>query len=493
MTDGLSHTAFSRHRGLVVVGDVLLDTDVVGHAERLSPDGPVPVVDVDRARHRPGGAGLAALLLAADGVPVTLVTALGDDAAAAHVRSGLVGVHVVNGLLPSGTPVKKRVLADGRVVTRLDENCGPDPAPGVTEEMCAAVRAAHAVLVSDYGRGLLADPRLREALEDAATRVPVVWDPHPRGAPPVPGVRALTPNLPEALGLAGHGSAPASPAAGTRAASALAAELPVDAVVVTLGEAGAVLAENGTAGRFVPGVPASGDTCGAGDRFAGSLLVALDRGEALTDAVGTANRLASAFIARGGVGTVLAEQESGAAHLTGTPGTGPSRGHGDDGRNDDGAVPGTDDRATVLASLAEVRSRGGRIVATGGCFDLLHAGHARTLEAARRLGDVLVVCLNSDASVHRLKGDGRPIVREDDRAELLRALRYVDHVLIFDEDTPEAVLAQIRPDIWVKGGDYTPELLPETDLVRSWGGEVLAVPYHPARSTSLLAEALQTV
>ncbi|MCU1516767.1 MAG: cytidyltransferase-related enzyme, partial [Pseudarthrobacter sp.] len=140
-----------------------------------------------------------------------------------------------------------------------------------------------------------------------------------------------------------------------------------------------------------------------------------------------------------------------------------------------------------------VRENGGTVVATGGCFDLLHAGHVRSLTAARELGDCLVVFLNSDASVHRLKGEQRPILNQEDRAELLLALECVDAVMVFDEDTPEAALDRLRPDIWVKGGDYKGARLPEAGLVESWGGRCVTVPYHPAYSTTVLAQALGKV
>src|SRR4029453_10507564 len=155
-----------------------------------------------------------------------------------------------------------------------------------------------------------------------------------------------------------------------------------------------------------------------------------------------------------------------------------------------GRFPGLE-RGIQLART--VRANGGTVVATGGCFDLLHAGHARTLAAARSMGDCLIVCLNSDDSVRRLKGPHRPIVSMEDRAELLLALSCVDAVVIFDEDTPEACLNQLRPDIWVKGGDYEPHELPEASLVPAWGGRCVTVPFHPARSTSGLAAALAKV
>jgi rfaE bifunctional protein nucleotidyltransferase chain/domain len=140
-----------------------------------------------------------------------------------------------------------------------------------------------------------------------------------------------------------------------------------------------------------------------------------------------------------------------------------------------------------------VRARGGTVVATGGCFDLLHAGHARTLAAARALGDCLVVCLNSDASVRRLKGSERPIMSQPDRVDLLQALECVDAVIVFEEDTPESVLRRIEPHIWVKGGDYVAEELPETAVLAEWGGRTVTVPYHAGRSSTRLAGALARV
>ncbi len=193
-------------RPLVVVGDALLDRDLTGRADRLSPDAPVPVVSGLSEVDRPGGAGLAALLAARDGAEVVLVTALGDDPAGRRVAGLLAaaGVRVVAGRLPGPTPAKERVRVAGQSLLRLDrEETAPAP-PAVTAAMTGAVRSAGAVLVSDYGRGLAADPALRAAVVAAARAVPVVWDPHPRGADPVPGVRLATPNLAEALRFTGR-------------------------------------------------------------------------------------------------------------------------------------------------------------------------------------------------------------------------------------------------------------------------------------------------
>jgi rfaE bifunctional protein nucleotidyltransferase chain/domain len=213
-------------------------------------------------------------------------------------------------------------------------------------------------------------------------------------------------------------------------------------------------------------VAAGSDPCGAGDRFAASLTVAIAEGATLPDAVLTAVTETATFLAAGGVS---------ALHRPVEP----------------APLPGADRDALAVAE--RVRAAGGTVVATGGCFDLLHAGHARTLSAARGLGDCLIVLLNSDDSVRRLKGPERPIQPEDDRVDLLLALECVDGVLVFGEDTPVDAIRRIRPDIWVKGGDYAAADLPEASVIREWGGRAVTVPFHPGRSTTGLAAALARV
>jgi D-beta-D-heptose 7-phosphate kinase / D-beta-D-heptose 1-phosphate adenosyltransferase len=447
---------------LVIVGDTLLDVDLVGSVHRVCPDAPALVVDEDARRPRPGGAGLAALLAARAGEPVTLVTALADDDESAVLRTQLGRVPVVAGPANTPTPVKTRVRADGHTLARIDRTRAGRPT--VTAEMLAALRSADVVLVSDYGRGLTEDPALRDVLTELAARVPVVWDPHPRGAPPVHGVTLVTPNLDEAQRMSGQSGDGVT--AAEAAASTLRSRWRADAVSVTLGSRGALVADaEGTRLVPAPSISAS-DPCGAGDRFAVAVAARLMRHDTVAAAVEHAVAAAARFVADGG-----------AAEITG--GAFPTAQSEEDS-----------DLAVARDLIASVRARGGTVVATGGCFDLLHAGHIRTLSAARALGDCLVVCMNSDESVRALKGPGRPLTNEADRAEVLRALGCVDHVVVFAEHSPERVLAELRPDVWVKGGDYTPETLPETELVRGWGGEVVVVPYHDGRSTTRLARML---
>ncbi|WP_432573110.1 PfkB family carbohydrate kinase [Kineococcus sp. SYSU DK005] len=452
-------------RRVVVVGDVLLDREVLGGVHRVAPDAPAPVVDVEEVRESPGGAGLTALLAALEpSAEVLLVAPVADDDAGRRLRSLLRGVEVVALPHAGGTRRKSRVRADGQVLVRLDDGGPGTPQPDAASlgAARAALASADVVLVSDYGAGTTREPRLRELLAEAARRVPVVWDPHPRGGAPVPGCALVTPNLAEARGsLAAHHLDAAS-----LRPEELAAELralwDAGAVCVTAGARGAYCAAAGSEALHLPAEPATGDPCGAGDRFAASAALEVARTGALSPALARAVRDASAWVAAGGTNGFFAPAPAPVAQRPA------------------GLSP-----AEVAA---RVRAAGGTLVATGGCFDVLHAGHIGCLEAARGLGDALVVLINSDESVRRLKGPGRPVVGQEDRERVLRALASVDAVAVFTEDDPRAALAQLRPDVWAKGGDYGGAELPEAELVRSWGGRVVLLPYLDGRSTtSILA------
>ncbi|WP_433544394.1 D-glycero-beta-D-manno-heptose 1-phosphate adenylyltransferase (plasmid) [Streptomyces sp. CA-294286] len=452
---------------LVVVGDVLLDEDVEGTATRLSPDAPAPVVDVTGDRRRPGGAGLAAALAARDGREVTLVTALGDDPASDAVRRALSGrVRLVELPLEGSLPVKTRVLASGRPLVRVDRGGGTPGEPDAAVR--DALTGAHAVLVADYGRRT-ADA-VREDLAALAPRVPLVWDPHPKGDAPVAGARLVTPNAAETRALCPDGSDAQDCGVTLRAYARRGAELAerwqAAGVAVTLGERGVLLTSPGCGTPMLvpPPYRATGDPCGAGDCFAAVTAAALADGALPEEALQRAVAEAAAFVSAGGAGnhdlwrTTPAHRE----------------------------VPDTSS-TDAFALAARVRARGGTVVATGGCFDLLHAGHVGLLESARRIGDCLIVCLNSDASLTRRKGPGRPLNREADRVRVLEALGSVDAVAVFAQDTPQELLTRLRPDVWVKGGDYSVQDLPEARTLRAWGGQAVVLPYLDGRSTTQLA------
>ena len=457
---------------LVVVGDALLDVDVEGHAGRLCPDAPVPVLD-DLVEHaRPGGAGLAAALAQADGAHVVLVTALGDDEAGHRLRELLGAVEVVGLPARGATPVKRRIRADGQTLVRLDTGGPPGGVAGASRGAMAALRSAGSVLVADYGRGTVEADGIREVLAELAGDVPLTWDPHPRGPDPVPGARLVTPNEGESALLAERrglvdGGGRHSLLSVRRRAEALARAWCAGAVAVTLGPRGALLTYGAGAPVLVPApeVPCV-DACGAGDRLAVSAALALGSGAVTAEALAEGVRRAAEFVAAGGAGGpgVLGQGVPAGRWTCTTP------------------------------DPAGARAGGQRpcVVATGGCFDLLHAGHVATLRAARALGDRLVVCLNSDDSVRRLKGPARPIVPEADRARLLLALECVDDVVVFDEDTPVEVLRRVRPDIWTKGGDYAGADVPELAVLEEWDGQAVVLPYVEGRSTTALVEAALT-
>jgi D-beta-D-heptose 7-phosphate kinase / D-beta-D-heptose 1-phosphate adenosyltransferase len=303
---------------LVIIGDALLDIDIRGTISRVTPDGRAPVVDGDERRERPGGAGLAAVLAAAPGDrDVVLITGLGDDEAGERVAAMLDGLaSVVRVALDGGTPEKTRVLAGGQLLVRLDRGQGRVP-PGAALPLRArlALAEAEAVLVADYGRGMAAHPEIGDLLAGLAGRVPVAWDPHPRGGRPLPGVRLVTPNESEAMAFAprsarGDAAARAGEEAVARRARHLVRAWGVSGVAVTLGDRGAMLATGSRPPVIVPAprVPAP-DTCGAGDSFAVAVTRALAGGLPLTDAVGHAVHAASNFVAAGAASGIRAQWE----------------------------------------------------------------------------------------------------------------------------------------------------------------------------------------
>lgn len=445
---------------LVVIGDSLLDRDIEGSVERLCPEAPVPVVDDPQTKVRPGGAALAAAL-AARGRSVTLLTAISADAGGVELRAALrdAGVDVVAFESLGPTLEKIRIRSDGRTLLRIDRG-GKGPAPVIARPSDLKVMAGATVLVSDYGRGITHDANIREAIASASR---VVWDPHPRGGVPMPGCRLVTPNRAEA-GL----TADVDTAAISARARDLAREWRADTVAVTLGSGGALVASALGLPLAIPAPHiAMGDPCGAGDCFAMTAAGLIADGAGPAEAVTAAVAAATSFVVAGGAARAL--------FASAKPPIQPT-------------LDGVDAARRVIA---QTRARGQRVVATGGCFDILHAGHVASLRAARALGGCLVVCLNSDASVRRLKGASRPVVGERDRVAVLSALAFVDAVVVFDGDTPESVLRDLRPDVFVKGGDYELAAMPEAQLVRSWGGEAVLVPYLEGYSTTGMLEELQ--
>lgn len=468
-------TATTRGGPLVVLGDSMLDIDIEGEASRLSPEAPVPVVDVTRQRRRPGGAGLAALLAARTGQEVVLITAVGTDDLG-EALLGLLADHVeVRPLALEGSTVCKCRVAAGEVpMVRVDSGSGRARRTPLPPGAVRALASAGAILVADYGRGVASLPTIRQALLPDVDSKPVIWDPHPRGPAPVRGCTMVTPNTDEAR-LSSGADHPAEQG------RLLCASWHAHSVAVTVGERGAVLTEAADPPRttHIPLVefpklrPGRLDTLGAGDQFSVTAALALLSGADAREAAQAAVIAATQFVRDGGATAVSTVSGSETIDLsvrlaepTGLP--------------------------DAFEVAARVRRTGGRLVATGGCFDLLHRGHVSLLNQARALGDALVVCLNSDASVRRAKGAGRPMVPQEDRARVLNALAAVDGVAIFGEKTPAALLARLQPDIWVKGQDYADRILPEAEVVERLGGRVVLLPVVPGYSTTRLVHTART-
>lgn len=451
---------------LTVFGDSFLDLDWVGSVARVAPDAPAPVLDATHERCRAGGAAAAAVAAVELGADVVLVTALGADTEGAQVHRYLAeaGVTVVDLGLGGKTPVKLRLRAAGHTVARVDWHCGgTSPTIGPWSSLAgAALDECSALLVSDHGRGMAALPGLAARLQAGLGARPVVWDPHPRGPlPPAGVVDLVTANLREAAQIAGTTAQDADSIVTALQLAERASRLLDTAVTVTAGARGAVLVEPGEAPIAVPCKPASGDACGARDRFAAAAAVARARQASREEAVRIAVDVARQHVLVAAADSASASASSDASSRS----------------------------ADAVGLADDVRRRGGTLVVAAGCFDVFHAGHLRLLETARQMGDCLIVCVNGDLSVRRLKGRGRPVNPIADRVAVLSGLHCVDSVAVFDENTPCEVLRELRPHIFVKGADPAGEETPERPVLAAWGGEVVLLPLLEGRSTTRILRA----
>ena len=482
-----------RLRGLraLVIGDAMLDTYLRGATDRLCPEAPVPVVNVTSREDRPGGAANTAVNLRALGADVTLLAAIGADPEGAALQSALVAEGISTDALTVSqtrrTLVKQRVFAGSQLLVRFDQgSAGPlaaDAELAIVRRIQPLVREADAIVISDYGYGVVT-PRVIEALADARRSAPrvLVVDakdlPAYRAASPT----AVKPNYREAARLLGLdrdargralvGGDASDPRGDERARTIepfgrdLLARTGARIVAVTLDREGAIFFERGREPFRTFARPAEhARAAGAGDTFGAALSLALSAGADLPTAAEIASAAAAIVVAKDGTATAsLAEVAA--------------------------RIEGVDKIAASAADLAPhleaYRRRGARVVLTSGCFDLLHRGHVTYLSAAKALGDVLLVGLNTDAGVRRLKGEARPINPFADRAAVLAGLSCVDRVVAFDEDTPEALVTAVRPHVFVKGGDYTRASLPEARAVEAAGGEVRILPFIDDRSTTSL-------
>jgi D-beta-D-heptose 7-phosphate kinase/D-beta-D-heptose 1-phosphate adenosyltransferase len=491
MSKLLDHLARWKPFTAIVVGDFMLDQLVYGHADRLSPEAPVPVLHVQRSEDRPGGAANVCLDLVAMRGAVHAVGVCGDDREADLLRSALSAAGVKADALvgdPSRPTTVKRSLIGlaqhrhPQKMFRVDhesrEPLGAEVEARLIERFAALLPGADVVCIEDYNKGVCT-PRLCQAVIRAArTRgVPVLVDPAAiEDYSKYAGCTTVTPNRTEAALAAGvempDGATPEDHAGIART---LLESLALEAAVITLDRHGALLLERGKAPLAVPTVARQVyDVTGAGDMVLAALAGARANGIGWADAVRFANAAAGLEVEVFGVVPMPIEKiHREVMMLEGAHGQGVS-----------GKVRTLEQLAVEVAAH---RNDGRKVVLTNGCFDVLHAGHLSLLRRAAAEGDFLVVAVNSDDSVRRLKGrkdPARPINTEGDRAELLGGLECVDAVVIFGEDTPETVIRTVRPDVLVKGAEYSIDQVPGAAFVRSYGGRVALLPMVEGKSTT---------
>jgi D-beta-D-heptose 7-phosphate kinase/D-beta-D-heptose 1-phosphate adenosyltransferase len=472
-------------RRVVLLGDALLDDWRHGEPDRLCREAPVPVVAVGRTEYAAGGAANTAVNIAALGGRPVLVAPLGDDAEGAWLQRRLeqAGVEVLPVLVPGWrTPVKRRIVAGDQLVVRLDEGAGmalPAAARRALLDLAAGalVPEPAAVMVCDYGQGCLGRAVRRWLREHRRGWPMLALDAHtlPRWA----GLRPtlITPSFAEVVDLvAGGGDGGDRAAFIERHGAALLQRTGAEVAAVTLDADGTVVVSRTDAPVRTAAEPApASHAVGAGDAYMAALTLGIATGTDLGDAATLAQLAATTAIT--GPSTCTCSREDLLGALPAAP------------RPRPGQVL---EPADLVDRLRRHRNRGARIVFTNGCFDVLHRGHVGYLEQARELGDVLVVAVNSDDGVRRLKGPDRPVNPVEDRTAVLAALSCVDYVVVFDEATPARLIEQVRPDVYVKGGDYRAELLSEARQVERLGGQVRILDYLPDRSTSAVIERIRS-
>jgi D-beta-D-heptose 7-phosphate kinase/D-beta-D-heptose 1-phosphate adenosyltransferase len=456
-----------------VIGDLMIDEYVTGTVERISPEAPVPVVRAQGSETRLGGAANVARQIAILGAHVSVAGVCGEDAAGQQLRelctSAGIDTRAVLELPGRNTTRKLRVMSHSQQLLRLDwEDISPCAAE-VGSRLLAQLRAGtapDAIILSDYAKGVLTPETMAAVLRERGS-IPLVVDPKHRDFARYRGATTVTPNLHELEAAAGRSLDVEDTAGISAAARALIASAGLESMVVTLGSRGMLVVP---ADGVEVAVPANRhevyDVTGAGDTAIAVLALALAAHAPLAQAAQLANAAAGVSVSQ--VGAVAVSAASIRDALAARP----------DGKQLS--------RHELAARAATWRTDGKRIVFSNGCFDLLHAGHLALLSHAAQLGDVLVLAINSDASVRRLKGPERPLVPQAERAALLAALTFVDAVTIFEEDTPLAVLEAVKPHVLVKGGDYQASEVVGRELVEAAGGRVVIVPLTPDKSTSSL-------
>ena len=452
----------------------MLDRYLFGLTGRISPEAPVPIVHVQETDDRPGGAANVAVNLASLGVTTRLVGVVGKDDAGESLQSILKSrdihcdFHCVE---DRPTITKTRVQSRGQQLIRLDqENAAAMPGDAVVDTLKKSIRDAGAVVLSDYGKGALTDVTTMIAVCREAG-VPVLVDPKGEDFEKYRGASLITPNQSEFEAVVGVCDTEEDLVSRARK---MLDDLSMDALLITRSEKGMLLLEADMEPVILRAQAREVfDVTGAGDTVIATLAGAIASGQDLASAAALANIAAGLVVRKIGVATVTPGEISISLHQRGQGGRG---------------LAGPEE---LKLMVAESRDRGERIIMTNGCFDVLHAGHVSYLEEAKGLGDRLIVAVNDDASVRRLKGESRPVNKLEDRLLVLAGLAAVDWVVPFSDDTPALLIAELLPDVLVKGGDYNPDDIAGARDVLKNGGEVRVLAFRDGHSSSRIIDKLR--
>ena len=460
---------------VLIAGDVMLDRYWHGPTSRISPEAPVPIVKVEHEENRPGGAGNVALNIAALGANAVLTSVTGDDEAAQVLQQslGAAGVECnFQTVFDSPTITKLRILSRHQQLIRMDFESGFEK---INEkefqlEIEGLLSQASVLVLSDYGKGAL---RNHQKLIHAAKKqnIPVLVDPKGSDFSIYRGASLITPNLSEFETVVG------SCADENELVSKgldLISRLDIDALLVTRGEQGMTLLRSGEQALHLPARAREVfDVTGAGDTVISVLAASLAAGEELPQATALANLAASIVVGKLGTAAISAPELRRVV------------------QKELGAERGVISEDQLKIMIADAREHGESIVMTNGCFDILHAGHVAYLEQAKALGDRLIVAVNNDDSIRRIKGDGRPINPVERRMTVLSGLGSVDWVLPFNEDTPERLLELLQPDVLAKGGDYRINEVVGADIVKNYGGKVEVLNFVDDCSTTAIVNKIK--
>lgn len=466
---------------ILCVGDVMLDRFVSGTIKRISPESPVPVLSLGDTRVYPGGAANVARNIAALGGHCTLIGVIGDDKQGRDLAEILNSLGTARPLFAIAadrpTTEKTRYVSQGQHVLRVDEERNDPISPEIAAKLLKSVEqmiGEHDVLVlSDYAKGALTDDLLAKLIALARDRkLPIVVDPKSKSLSRYAGATVITPNAKETEAATGIDPAQSDSAA-SEAADAALAQLDCDAILITRAEKGMTLGRRGRpAVHIASRAREVFDVVGAGDTVIAALALAIGAGGDIEEGARLANVAAGIVVGRRGTATVSQSELLEAMVKADTTG-------------DVSKISASGAIGETVKMWKRDRLRVGF---TNGCFDILHLGHISLLRYARRNCDRLVVGLNSDESVRRLKGADRPFNGEADRAEVLAALEMVDSVVIFEDDTPMSLIEKIEPDVLVKGSDYALEQIVGADFVVRRGGSVLRFELVPGKSSSGLID-----